>query len=91
MFPKSITLFRLFVKKIFEKIFASFSQAVNCFTDLITKYSIEKRDRTKYLIDSVVDMKNNYFFLMIMNTWIISSYSFQKICGVLYGNRVSWE
>ena len=31
-------------------------------TDLVTNYLIEERDKTKYLIDSIVDMEINYLF-----------------------------
>ena len=48
--------------KILEKTFTRFPQAVNDMTDLVTNYLIEERDKTKYLIDSVVDMEINYLF-----------------------------
>ena len=48
--------------KILEKTFTRFPQAVNDLTDLVTNYLIEERDKTKYLIDSVVDMEINYLF-----------------------------
>ena len=31
-------------------------------TDLVTNYLVEERDKTKYLIDSIVDMEINYLF-----------------------------
>ena len=31
-------------------------------TDLVTNYLIEERDKTKYLIDSIVEMEINYLF-----------------------------
>jgi len=45
-----------------EKTFTRFPQAINDLTDLVTNYLIEERDKTKYLIDSVVDMEINYLF-----------------------------
>ena len=48
--------------KILEKTFTRFPQAVNDLTDLVTNYLIEERDKTKYLIDSVVEMEINYLF-----------------------------
>ena len=48
--------------KILEKTFTRFPQAINDMTDLVTNYLIEERDKTKYLIDSVVDMEINYLF-----------------------------
>ena len=37
-------------------------QAVNDISDLVSNYLIEERDKTKYLLDSVVDMEINYLF-----------------------------
>ena len=48
--------------KIMEKTFTRFPQAVNDMTDLVSNYLMEERDKTKYLIDSVVDMEINYLF-----------------------------
>ena len=48
--------------KILEKVFTRFPQAVNDMTDLVSNYLIEERDKTKYLIDSIVDMEINYLF-----------------------------
>ena len=48
--------------KILEKTFTRFPQAINDLTDLVTNYLIEERDKTKYLVDSVVDMEINYLF-----------------------------
>ena len=48
--------------KILEKTFTRFPQAVNDLTDLVTNYLVEERDKTKYLIDSVVEMEINYLF-----------------------------
>ena len=48
--------------KILEKTFTRFPQAINELTDLVTNYLVEERDKTKYLIDSVVDMEINYLF-----------------------------
>jgi dynamin 1-like protein len=48
--------------KILEKTFTRFPQAINDMTDLVTNYLIEERDKTKYLIDSVVEMEINYLF-----------------------------
>ena len=48
--------------KILEKTFTRFPQAINDMTDLVTNYLTEERDKTKYLIDSVVDMEINYLF-----------------------------
>ena len=49
-------------EKILEKTFTRFPQAVNDMTDLVTNYLMEERDKTKYLIDSVVEMEINYLF-----------------------------
>ena len=48
--------------KILEKTFTRFPQAVNDMTDLVTNYLIEERDKTKYIVDSVVEMEINYLF-----------------------------
>ena len=48
--------------KILEKTFTRFPQAINDLTDLVTNYLVEERDKTKYLIDSVVEMEINYLF-----------------------------
>ena len=48
--------------KILEKTFTRFPQAVNDMTDLITNYLLEEREKTKYIIDSVVEMEINYLF-----------------------------
>ena len=40
--------------KIMEKTFTRFPQAINDMTDLVSNYLMEERDKTKYLIDSVV-------------------------------------
>ena len=48
--------------KILEKTFVRFPQAINDMTDLVTNYLIEERDKTKYLIDSIVEMEINYLF-----------------------------
>ena len=48
--------------KILEKTFTRFPQAINDLTDLVTNYLIEERDKTKYLVDSIVDMEINYLF-----------------------------
>ena len=48
--------------KIMEKTFTRFPQAINDMTDLVSNYLMEERDKTKYLIDSVVDMEINYLF-----------------------------
>ncbi|MCQ2973125.1 MAG: dynamin family protein [archaeon] len=48
--------------KILEKTFTRFPQAVNDMSDLISNYLIEERDKTKYIVDSVVDMEINYLF-----------------------------
>ena len=45
-----------------EKTFTRFPQAINDMTDLVSNYLMEERDKTKYLIDSVVDMEINYLF-----------------------------
>ena len=47
---------------ILEKVFARFPQAINDMTDLISAYLFEERDKTKYLLDSIVDMEINYLF-----------------------------
>ena len=48
--------------KILEKTFTRFPQAINDLTDLVTNYLLEEKDKTKYLIDSIVDMEINYLF-----------------------------
>ena len=48
--------------KILEKVFSRFPQAINDMTDLISAYLFEERDKTKYLLDSIVDMEINYLF-----------------------------
>ena len=48
--------------KILEKVFTRFPQAINDMSDLVSNYLMEERDKTKYLIDSVVDMEINYLF-----------------------------
>ena len=48
--------------KILEKTFTRFPQAVNDMTDLVTNYLSEEREKTKYIIDSVVEMEINYLF-----------------------------
>ena len=48
--------------KIMEKTFTRFPQAINDMTDLVSNYLMEERDKTKYLIDSIVDMEINYLF-----------------------------
>ena len=48
--------------KILEKTFTRFPQAVNDLTDLVTNYLTEEREKTKYLVDSVVEMEINYLF-----------------------------
>ena len=48
--------------KILEKTFTRFPQAINDLTDLVSNYLAEERDKTKYLVDSIVDMEINYLF-----------------------------
>ena len=48
--------------KILEKTFTRFPQVINDMSDLVINYLIEERDKTKYIIDSVVDMEINYLF-----------------------------
>ena len=48
--------------KILEKTFTRFPQAVNDMTDLVSNYLNEEKDKTKYLIDSVIEMEINYLF-----------------------------
>ena len=48
--------------KILEKTFTRFPQAVNDMSDLVSNYLLEERDKTKYLIDSIVEMEINYLF-----------------------------
>ena len=48
--------------KILEKTFTRFPQAVNDMSDLVSNYLMEERDKTKYLIDSIVEMEINYLF-----------------------------
>ena len=47
---------------IMEKTFTRFPQAINDMTDLVSNYLNEERDKTKYLVDSVVEMEINYLF-----------------------------
>ena len=49
-------------KKILEKTFINFPQAINDLTDLINNYLVEEKNKTKYLIDSIVNMEINYLF-----------------------------
>ena len=53
--------------KIMEKTFTRFPQAINDMTDLVSNYLMEERDKTKYLIDSVVDMEINSRQSQVMN------------------------
>ena len=48
--------------KILEKTVIRFPQAINDLTDLVTNYLLEEREKTKYLVDSIVDMEINYLF-----------------------------
>ena len=48
--------------KILEKTFTRFPQAINDMTDLVSNYLAEEKEKTKYIIDSVVDMEINYLF-----------------------------
>ena len=48
--------------KILERTFARFPQIINDMGDFINNFLIEVRDKTKYLVDSVVDMEINYLF-----------------------------
>ena len=48
--------------KIMEKTFTRFPQAINDMTDLVSNYLNEEKDKTKYLIDSLVEMEINYLF-----------------------------
>ena len=48
--------------KILEKTFTRFPQAINDMTDLVTNYLLEEKEKTKYIIDSVVEMEINYLF-----------------------------
>ncbi|MCQ2973164.1 MAG: hypothetical protein MJ209_07905, partial [archaeon] len=48
--------------KILEKTFLRFPQAINDMTDLINNYLSEEREKTKYLVDSIVEMEINYLF-----------------------------
>ena len=48
--------------KILEKTFVRFPQAVNDLTDLVTNYLLEEKEKTKYLVDCIVDMEINYLF-----------------------------
>ena len=48
--------------KILEKVFIRFPQAINDLSDLVSNYLLEERDKTKYIIDSIVDMEINYLF-----------------------------
>ena len=48
--------------KILEKTFARFPQIINDMGDFINNFLVQEKDKTKYLIDSVVDMEINYLF-----------------------------
>ena len=48
--------------KILEKVFTKFPHFINDINDLVSSYLKEQRDKTKYLLDSIVDMEINYFF-----------------------------
>ena len=48
--------------KILEKTFARFPQIINDMGDFINNFLVGVRDKTKYLVDSVVDMEINYLF-----------------------------
>ena len=48
--------------KILERTFARFPQIINDMGDFINNFLIEVRHKTKYLVDSVVDMEINYLF-----------------------------
>ena len=48
--------------KILEKTFARFPQIINDMGDFINNFLIQEKDKTKYLVDSIVDMEINYLF-----------------------------
>ena len=52
----------LLSSKILEKTFSRFPQAINDMGELISNYFTEERNKTKYLVDKVVDMEINYLF-----------------------------
>ena len=49
-------------EKILEKTFAKFPNIINDINSLIMDYLIKERDKTKFLIDRIVDMEINYLF-----------------------------
>ena len=49
-------------EKILEKTFANFQNVIKDINSLITDYLIKERDKTKFLIDHIVDMEINYLF-----------------------------
>ena len=48
--------------KILEKTFARFPQIINDMGDFINNFLINEKTKTKYLVDSIVDMEINYLF-----------------------------
>ena len=48
--------------KILEKTFARFPQIINDMGDFINNFLVQEKDKTKYLVDSIVDMEINYLF-----------------------------
>ena len=49
-------------RKILEKEFANFPTLLDNISDLVDNFLIEKKNKTKYLIESIVNMENSYFF-----------------------------
>ena len=49
-------------RKILAKEFSNFPKLLINISDLVNNFINEKKNKTKYLIDSIVNMENNYFF-----------------------------
>lgn len=47
---------------ILEKSFARFPQIVNDISELVNQFLYQERDKTKYIIDCIVDQEINYLF-----------------------------
>lgn len=49
-------------QKILEKVFTKFPSAISDISNLVSSYLKEEKNKTKYLLDSFVEMEINYFF-----------------------------
>ena len=52
----------MLANKILEKSFARFPQIVSDMSEFVSQFLIEERDKTKYIIDSIVEQEINYLF-----------------------------